>query len=119
MVATLSGARIEADAVQVRILREAGEAARGGLAPARPPVVWDGRFEIVSGHEVRRLAGLVDRLPPAEQSALRGMPAAARGALPAVISADGGVSCPALTGTPSLVGERLRAAAGLVQREPA
>jgi tRNA(Ile)-lysidine synthase len=119
LVATLAGARIEADAAEVRIFREAGETARGGLAPARPPIVWDGRFEIVSGQEVRRLAGLVGQLPPAEQSALRALPPAARGGLPAVVGEDGSVSCPAITGTPSLVGERLRAAAGLVQREPA
>jgi tRNA(Ile)-lysidine synthase len=71
VITTLAGARIEAGDRDVRILREAGEAARGGLRPSAPPV-WDGRFE---------------RL-------------------------DDGVAM-------SLVGERFRAAAGLVEREPA
>jgi tRNA(Ile)-lysidine synthase len=58
-VATLAGARIEADEGQVRFLREPGEAARGGLAPialqAGETGVWDGRFEIeaVQDREVR------------------------------------------------------------------
>jgi tRNA(Ile)-lysidine synthase len=119
VIATLAGARIEADASEVRFFREAGEAARGGLPPAHPPIVWDGRFEVTSGQEVRRLAGLAGQLSPTEQSALRALPPAARGGLPVIIDEDGSVTCPALTGTPSLVGERLRAAAGLVQREPA
>jgi len=126
-VGTLAGARIEADAGAVRIFREAGEAARGGLAhlaltPGRP-AVWDGRFELASdraGVEVRRLAGLVRQLTDTQQRALREFPAAARGGLPAVIDADGNVDCPALTGAAAdLVGDRLRAAAGLVLREPA
>jgi tRNA(Ile)-lysidine synthase len=51
-VATLAGARIEADDGRVRFLREPGEAARGGLAPitlqAGQTGVWDGRFEITA-----------------------------------------------------------------------
>jgi len=119
VIATLSGARIEADDAQVRIYREAGEATRGGLATVQAPAVWDGRFEFASGGEVRRLAGLLRRLPAEQQTALRDFPPAARPGLPARVDEDGAVTCPALTGTPSLVGERLRAAAGLVQREPA
>jgi tRNA(Ile)-lysidine synthase len=114
-VATLAGARIEADATTIRIFREPGEAARGGLAPLRPPGVWDGRFEIADGHEIRRLAGLTRRLPPAQHETVRGLPPAARGALPAHVDDDGAVT---LGGLESLVGERLRAAAGGVQREP-
>jgi tRNA(Ile)-lysidine synthase len=114
-VATLSGARIEADATTIRIFREAGEAARGGLAPLHPPGVWDGRFEIAEGHEIRRLAGLTRRLPPAQQETVRAFPAAARGALPAHVDARGAVT---LAHLESLVGQRLRAAAGWVQREP-
>lgn len=117
--ATLAGARIQADDPHVCIFREAGEAARGGLAPVQGPAVWDGRFDIRDGGEIRRLSGLAARLPSAQQSALRALPPAARGALPAIVTEGGAVTCPALTGTPSLVGERLRAAAGLVQREPA
>jgi tRNA(Ile)-lysidine synthase len=121
---TLAGARLEADAQEIRIFREAGEAARGGLASlpsgTAGPVVWDGRFEFdPEGREVRRLAGLARKLPPDEQAAVRGLPAAARGGLPVVVGTDGGVSSPVLTGrAKSLVGERLRAAAGLVLSEP-
>jgi len=116
LVATLAGARIEADDGAVRIFREAGEAARGGLAPVQPPAVWDGRFEISEGHEVRRLAGLARQLPPQQQAALKDIPAAARSALPVVVEEDGAVR---LASPDSLVGERLCAAAGLIQREPA
>lgn len=115
-VATLGGARIEADDGTVRIFREAGEAARGGLAPIHAPGVWDGRFEMGAEGEVRRLAGLARRLAPDEQAQVRALPAAARGALPVIVGADGSVS---LAPADSLVGARLRAAAGLVQREPA
>ncbi len=129
VIATLAGARIEADEHEVRIFREAGEAARGGLAPlALEPgsvAVWDGRFEIAAQGQdltIRRLAGLASRLPDAEQAALRELPAAARGALPVVLRGER-VSCPLLgAGTDlqvrSLVGERLRAAACLIGREP-
>ncbi len=115
-IATLAGARIVAEEGAARLFREPGEAARAGLAPLRPPGVFDGRFEIATGAEVRRLSGLMGRLSPADRDRLRQVPAAARGALPAVVEADGSVRLAPLE---SLVGERLRAAAGLVQREPA
>jgi tRNA(Ile)-lysidine synthase len=71
---------------------------------------------------VRRLAGLAASLPSAEQRRLRDLPARARGALPVVQGPDGAVSSPLLSETAgvevrSLVGERLRAASGLVERE--
>ena len=127
--ATLAGARVEADGRTAHILREAGEARRGGLAglqlPAHAPVVWDGRFELCAsqpGFEVRRLAGLSRRLPPAQQRALAALHPRSRPALPAVVAA-GEVTCPVLGAGPvtarSLVAERLAAAAGLVSREPA
>jgi tRNA(Ile)-lysidine synthase len=126
--ATLAGARIWADAAEVRVFREAGEAKRGGLQPlalsAGERMVWDGRFEVTAAEpvEVRLLRGLARRLPADQQRALAGLPAAARPALPAVIDASGAVSCPLLGASPAtatcLVGERLRAAAGLVEREP-
>lgn len=126
VTATLAGARLEADDQDVRIFREAGEAARGGLAslamPADAPAVWDGRFEIAAspvGQEVRRLAGLAGRLSPEHREALRALPAAARGGLPARVDADGRVSCLAISGEArSLVADRLAAAAGLIDREP-
>jgi len=129
VVATLAGARIEASATEVRIVREAGEARRGGLAPlALAPGavgVWDGRFEVAASEaiEVRTLRGLARRLPADQQRAVAGLPAAARAALPAIVAADGGVSCPVLGASPgraeSLVEARLCAAAGLVVGEPA
>lgn len=115
-VATLAGARVEADDGWVRLFREAGEAARGGLAPIEAPGVWDGRFEITTAGEVRALSGLARKLPPADQAILRGLPARARAALPVVTGGDGGVRLASLE---SLVGERLRAAAGLIQCEAA
>ncbi len=101
----------------------------GGLAPlalpAGEPVVWDGRFELVAAApelEVRPLAGLARRLAPRQQHALAAIPAAARGGLPAVVDAAGAVRSPLLgatdIGVAALVEGRLRAAAGLVSREP-
>jgi tRNA(Ile)-lysidine synthase len=55
-VASLAGARVEAGALHVHFLREAGEAARGGLAPialkAGETGVWDGRFEITADRDM-------------------------------------------------------------------
>ena len=123
---TLAGARLEADALEVRIFREAGEIARGGLAtitlqPGRA-TVWDGRFELSTdrtGMDVSRLAGIAGRLPPAQRSWLRDLPPAARGSLPVLVSRDGAVSCPLLDGEAcSLIPDRFTAAAGLIDREP-
>ena len=119
VLATLAGARVEAGESTVAFMREPGEFRRGGLAAIHAPGVWDGRFEVGGGGEVRRLHGLANRLPRDEQAALRNIPPAARSALPARVGPDGAVTCPALAGTPSLVCARLQAAAGRVQREPA
>lgn len=129
--ATLAGARIEAEAQDVTILREAGEAARGGLTeqaliPDRAQV-WDGRFEITTtrpGLRVRALAGLASRLEPSARQELAALPARLRPALPVVIKTDGQVACPVLAPIKgveirSLIAGRLEAAAGLVEREPA
>lgn len=123
---TLAGARLEADAGEVRAFREAGEIARGGLATISlvpgQTTVWDGRFELVTAQHdvrVRRLAGLTGRLAPAERSRLRDLPPAARGSLPVLVSADGEVTCPVLTGgAHSLIPDRFAAAARLIDREP-
>ncbi len=128
-VGVLAGARIEADRSWVRISREPGEAARGGLPTLDlepgEAVVWDGRFELVAkapGLAVRRLAGVAASLPASQLASLRQLPATCRGALPALV-ADGAVSCPLLEPDPrvevrSLVGGRYRAAAGLIECEP-
>lgn len=117
VVATLAGARVEADSAELRVFREAGEARRGGLADGIRPCVWDGRFELHGDGPVRRLAGAARRLSPTERASLRGLPPAARGALPISMD-DGAARLLAAAETPSLVGARLRAAAGLIQREP-
>ena len=126
VTATLAGARLEADDRNLRIFREAGEAARGGLMPITSEsgrsVVWDGRFEIaasLAGTEVRRLAGIVVRLPTAQRQALQSLPPAARGGLPATLNAAGHASCLIFTDEAvSLVPGRFTAAAGLIDREP-
>jgi tRNA(Ile)-lysidine synthase len=125
--ATLAGARIEADDADVRFWREAGEAARGGLSPLRLAAgetgVWDGRFEFAADAavEIRTLAGLASRLPRDQRRDLLRLPAAARGGLPVVVVA-GEPGCPVLAPAAGLAFrpltyERLRAAAGLVERE--
>ena len=117
--ATLAGARIEADDGEVRILREAGEAARGGLRPltlaAGETGVWDGRFEITADRPMRIVAsaGLRSQLPPADQMRLMALPARARDGVPVVL--DG----PTLAAARPLSLERLLAACGAVAREPA
>lgn len=128
--ATLAGARVQSAADEVLICREPGEAARGGLGaralPVGEAVVWDGRFQLEAaqaGLSVQRLAGLARRLPKAERAALLELPPAVRGGLPAIVAADGAVACPllgAVSGVKatSLAGERLRAACGLIPREP-
>lgn len=129
VVATLAGARIEADADGVRIFREAGEATRGGLAPlslaAGETGVWDGRFEVVArrGVVVRPLAGLAASLPAPAREALRRFPAKARAPLPAVTAEGRLLGCPVLAPLAEadvrpLAYERLLAACGAIQREP-
>jgi tRNA(Ile)-lysidine synthase len=118
VAATLAGARIEADAGEVRFLREPGEAARGGLAPlvlaAGETGVWDGRFEITAEGplEVRALAGMASGLGKVERASLKAYPAKARAGLPA-------------DATPRLLAQarplalaRLHAACGLIECEP-
>ncbi|HVI32247.1 tRNA lysidine(34) synthetase TilS [Phenylobacterium sp.] len=129
LATTLAGARIEADDAEVSVLREPGEARRGGLptlylTPGRP-LVWDGRFEFTAaqpGLHVDRLEGVSRRLPPQQQDALRLLPPKARLGLPVVVEGDR-IVCPALTGVEGiemrpLVPDRLFAACGLVEREP-
>src|SRR5581483_6413814 len=114
VVATLAGARVEADADSVSFLREAGEAARGGLSPislkADETAVWDGRFEVSAKRplDLRRLAGLARRLSKPQQTALRAVTPAARPGLPVVIETDGSTASPLLT---QVAGVRIEALA--------
>lgn len=128
--ATLCGSKIIAGDTQVLIARDAGEAARGGLQPMAlrlgEAVVWDGRFELTAdraGLTVRPLAGLAARLDPAERRALAILLSLARPALPAIVDADGRVTCPFLAGGPvraiDLVQARMQAACGAISQEPA
>lgn len=128
-VATLAGARIEAVGERVRICRDAGETARGGLAPmALTPcatTVWDGRYELTTatrGLSVRPLKGLAARLSPVEKQRLLTLPVSARAGLPAVVNLSGTMICPILAETSDvrirvLSGERFGAAIGLVDSE--
>lgn len=130
VTATLAGARIEARGEEALFMRDAGETARGGLAPrnlvAGRATVWDGRFELTTDHEgltVQALAGFAARLPTAEQDALKTVPAPARPALPVIVGPDG-PSCPILAATSpvrvhGLVLPRFEAASGIVDIEPA
>jgi len=125
-VATLAGARIETGAGRLLVMREPGELVRRpppplALAPGQA-AIWDGRFEIAASRPARivPLAGHAARLAPADAASLRAIPAKARAALPAeaepprlrIAAGEGlAVRC--------LVEERLRAALGAVDREPA
>lgn len=95
-VATLAGARIEADRDRVRFRREPGEASRGGLTALRlapgATGVWDGRFEITAAQAVE-------------------VRAQNRSAAPS-LAADDGVAI-------TLAYPRLLAACGAIEREPA
>ncbi len=127
VTATLAGASVVAAGESVQILREPGESARGGLAPvrieARAVAVWDGRFEIHAGAEaveVRGLGGASTALTRAERETLRAWSPRARRGLP-LISVDNAAGSllappPGVT-VRELVGERLSAACGLVERE--
>jgi tRNA(Ile)-lysidine synthase len=126
-VATLGGARIEADPGTIRWMREAGEIVRSGggelALQAGAAGVWDGRFEITTTRPlfVRSLAGHAARLTSKARAALAAWPPAARGGSPALIGEQ--VACLAVEAVEgvslrSLALERLHAACGLIEREP-
>lgn len=125
-VATLAGARLVAGAETLLVVREAGDAARGGLTETpleeNSPLVWDGRFEVQTtrpGLQVGALAGRMARLAPESRRWLADVPAAARKALPALITADGQVRLKMEgVSSHSLVRARFEAATGQVGREP-
>jgi tRNA(Ile)-lysidine synthase len=113
--ASLAGARIEADGTEVRFRREAGEAARGGLASLRlaagEVAVWDGRFQVRAETDVGVQAG-TDELSPA---AWRTLPARMRRTLPMALD---GAGQPQPLAAIALAYPRLLAACGAVEREP-
>lgn len=131
--ATLSGARIEADA-EVMVCRDAGEIARGGLGPldlaAGQTSVWDGRWEIAAGAEpltVSALKGEASRLSPSQRATLSTLAAPVRPGLPLIMRPGAVPYCPALDG-PDLAAEgrararplvldRFKAAIGLIDQE--
>ncbi len=127
VVATLAGARIEADAREVRWMRTAGEIGRAGegrlgLGPGEAGV-WDGRYEVTTdrGVSLVPLAGHAARLSPSARAALGAWPAPARGAMPAILGEP--VACPVLEPVEGiemrdLILARLLAACGAVEREP-
>jgi tRNA(Ile)-lysidine synthase len=126
---TLSGARIEA-VEDVLICRDAGETARGGLAPLElapgETGVWDGRWEITAGAAALTVEPLKGKAASLSLD-LSAIPAAARPSLP-LIRRDGAVPyCPALDGPDlavagnvcarPLVLDRFKAAIGLIDQE--
>ncbi|MDP1874336.1 tRNA lysidine(34) synthetase TilS [Phenylobacterium sp.] len=124
--ATLAGARIEITGAEVWVMREAGEARRGGLTEvllaADQPTVWDGRFEVrATGPGLRAgpLAGRLSQLETQERRRLAPLPAGVRRAWPALIDSQDQVRLTVDGVTvESLVQSRFDAAAGLVTREP-
>lgn len=95
VLASLGGAQVLATGERILWGRSAGEMGRAGvadlvLAPGRSGV-FDGRFEIEATQEatVTRLAGRLARLPPADRARLAEVPPGLRGALPAVVTAEG------------------------------
>ena len=129
--ATLVGARIIADDAQILVVRNAGEAARGGLAPLTlapgETGVWDGRYETTAGDvpiTFEPLAGHHRELDAKASAALRTLPPAARGALPSYADRARGRICPILAQADpvqvrSLVAARFHGAAGMISKEPA
>lgn len=124
----LAGARMIEDGHSALIVRNAGETARGGLAPLRlqrgETGVFDGRFEITAKDapvEVLPLAGRRASLTSAERALLASLPAPLRPGLPGVL-ANGRFSCPILSGAAEaearpLVAARLYATCGAIAHE--
>lgn len=131
--ATLAGARIEAGR-EVLICRDAGETARGGLAPLDlapgQTAVWDGRWEISAGETpltVTALKGKASGLSSSQRARLAEVTAAARPSLPLILRHDAAPALAPLDG-PALAAEgggracllvldRFRAAVGLCDQE--
>jgi tRNA(Ile)-lysidine synthase len=135
-IASLGGARITAGD-EVRLTREAGEAARGGLEPLDlapgAEQVWDGRWAVRArslGVTVRALAGRAARLETSDAAVLRAIPASDRPSLPVLRHVSGCVRLACLAPrrqgahmdeadveVRGLVEPRVRSACGLIVRE--
>jgi tRNA(Ile)-lysidine synthase len=131
--ATLSGARVEA-VEDILICRDAGETARGGLAPLDldpgQTGVWDGRWEVTAGATpltVNALKGKASSLRSPQRAQLSATPAPARPSLPLILRPGAAPYTPALDGPDladegsgrarPLVLDRFRAAIGLIDQE--
>jgi tRNA(Ile)-lysidine synthase len=87
--------------------------------------VFDGRFEVrseVEGLAMTPLIGAMARLPSEARRRLSAVHPVARAAMPALIDADGAVSCPTLMRDPRvevrpLVSQRLAGACGMIHSE--
>ena len=124
--ATLAGGRVEAGADAALIARDAGETARGGLAPLAlspgVPAVWDGRFEITTqepGWTVQPLKGLFAQLGHGDRRVVLALPAAVRPGLPVLAREGGAGPVPAWRAArvESLAARRLAAACGVIAHE--
>ncbi len=123
--ATLAGARIEAGQ-EVMIGRDPGrlETLATTLSPSGP-TVFDGRFELIvhrEGLKLQPLGGLLSRMEKQSRLQLGAFSPSARRTLPALVEADGTVTCPILAQSAwasarSLVRGRLEAACGRIARE--
>ncbi len=132
-VASLGGARLTAGR-DLLVTREAGEFDRTGGEPAPlhrdRPTVWDGRFELTARREglaAAPLQGRFSALEAHEKAQLSAVPAAARGALPALLRPGLPPACPILAGrgmtdpdvtVSGLVERQFMAACGMIGREP-
>jgi tRNA(Ile)-lysidine synthase len=131
--ATLAGARIEAGA-EALICRDAGESARGGLAPLDLALgetgVWDGRWEVTAGEAplaVTALKGRAASLSAGQRARLLMVPAAARPSLPLLLRHGAAPALAPLDGPDLavegegrarlLVLDRFKAAIGLYDQE--
>ncbi|MFJ6024914.1 tRNA lysidine(34) synthetase TilS [Brevundimonas sp. NPDC092305] len=126
--AVLAGARLDANADLVLLMREPGELARSGAAPValQPGVetVWDGRFALTvtePGWSVAHASGRLSALSDADRASLQPLPPAARAAMPVLIRDGSGDTRLAGEGTEiaGLVEQRLALALDTTPHEGA
>lgn len=135
--ATLAGARVEArgeEGAEVLICRDAGESARGGLAPLDlapgETGVWDGRWEVTADEApltVMALKGRASSLSAEQRARLAEAPVAARPSLPLLLRHGAAPALAPLDGPDlavegggrarPLILDRFKAAIGLYDQE--